>query len=141
MSYEYDVAILGAGPGGYVAALRARQLGLSTVVIEKEKPGGVPATAAPGIGFVGQKVLFEGAVGRKVEGGARKANPGIFPDRVGIVGVRRDTPVPRAHAGDVLLRSLEDRDENEIVLTEAVKVGLLHPVAHVRQRGRLRTEE
>lgn len=38
---SYDVAILGAGPGGYVAAIRARQLGLKTVVIEKDKPGGV----------------------------------------------------------------------------------------------------
>ena len=33
---KYDVAILGAGPGGYVAALRASQLGLKTVIIEKE---------------------------------------------------------------------------------------------------------
>jgi len=37
----YDVAIIGAGPGGYVAAIRAAQLGLKTCVIEKEKPGGV----------------------------------------------------------------------------------------------------
>jgi dihydrolipoamide dehydrogenase len=32
----YDVAILGSGPGGYVAAIRAGQLGLSTVVVEKD---------------------------------------------------------------------------------------------------------
>ena len=37
----YDLAILGAGPGGYVAAIRAAQLGLKTCVIEKDKPGGV----------------------------------------------------------------------------------------------------
>lgn len=37
----YDVAILGAGPGGYVAAIRAAQLGLSVCVIEKAIPGGV----------------------------------------------------------------------------------------------------
>ena len=37
----YDVAILGAGPGGYVAAIRASQLGLSACVIEKATPGGV----------------------------------------------------------------------------------------------------
>jgi dihydrolipoamide dehydrogenase len=36
-----DVAILGAGPGGYVAAIRASQLGLKTVIIEKEQLGGV----------------------------------------------------------------------------------------------------
>src|SRR3990172_1845167 len=37
---KYDVAILGAGPGGYVAAIRAAQLGKKVVLIEKEKLGG-----------------------------------------------------------------------------------------------------
>src|SRR3954462_3395136 len=32
----YDVAIIGSGPGGYVAAIRAGQLGLRTVVIERD---------------------------------------------------------------------------------------------------------
>jgi len=41
MDTEYDVAIIGAGPGGYVAAIRAAQLGLKACVIEKDKPGGV----------------------------------------------------------------------------------------------------
>src|SRR6266508_3037271 len=38
---EYDVAIIGAGPGGYVAAIRAAKLGLSTAVIAKDKVGGL----------------------------------------------------------------------------------------------------
>lgn len=38
---KYDVAILGAGPGGYVAAIRAAQNGLKTVVIEAQHLGGV----------------------------------------------------------------------------------------------------
>ncbi|MGL1920029.1 MAG: dihydrolipoyl dehydrogenase [Hyphomicrobiales bacterium] len=37
----YDVAIIGAGPGGYVTAIRAKQLGLSVVVIEREHYGGI----------------------------------------------------------------------------------------------------
>ena len=37
----YDLAVIGAGPGGYVAAIRAAQLGLKTVVIEEEALGGV----------------------------------------------------------------------------------------------------
>ncbi len=37
---NYDVAIFGAGPGGYVAAMRSAQLGLKTVLIEKEFVGG-----------------------------------------------------------------------------------------------------
>lgn len=38
---KYDVAILGAGPGGYVAAIKAAQNGLKTAIIEKEAIGGV----------------------------------------------------------------------------------------------------
>ena len=37
----FDLAVLGAGPGGYVAAIRAAQLGMKTVVIEREHLGGV----------------------------------------------------------------------------------------------------
>jgi dihydrolipoamide dehydrogenase len=38
---KYDVAIIGAGPGGYVAAIRAGQTGLKTVLAEKENIGGM----------------------------------------------------------------------------------------------------
>ncbi|MFT5891931.1 MAG: dihydrolipoamide dehydrogenase [Dokdonia sp.] len=38
---KYDVIVLGTGPGGYVAAIRASQLGLKTAVVEKESLGGV----------------------------------------------------------------------------------------------------
>ncbi len=41
MSVKYDIAILGGGPGGYVAAIRAAQLGIKTVVIDKDNLGGV----------------------------------------------------------------------------------------------------
>jgi dihydrolipoamide dehydrogenase len=37
----YDVVIIGGGPGGYVAAIRAAQLGLKTALIEKDRVGGV----------------------------------------------------------------------------------------------------
>jgi dihydrolipoamide dehydrogenase len=37
---EYDVIVIGGGPGGYVAAIRAAQLGQKTAVIEKDKAGG-----------------------------------------------------------------------------------------------------
>jgi dihydrolipoamide dehydrogenase len=40
MADSYDVIVIGGGPGGYVAAIRAAQLGLSTAVVEKDKPGG-----------------------------------------------------------------------------------------------------
>ena len=35
MSQQFDVIVIGAGPGGYVAAIRAAQLGLKTACIEK----------------------------------------------------------------------------------------------------------
>ena len=38
---DYDLVVLGAGPGGYVAAIRAAQLGLRTAVVERDRPGGV----------------------------------------------------------------------------------------------------
>ena len=38
---NYDVIVLGSGPGGYVTAIRASQLGLKTAVIEKESLGGI----------------------------------------------------------------------------------------------------
>src|SRR4051812_49588787 len=37
MASEYDVVVIGAGTGGYVAAIRAAQLGLRTAVVEKQK--------------------------------------------------------------------------------------------------------
>ncbi|MGO9545285.1 MAG: dihydrolipoyl dehydrogenase [Rhodomicrobium sp.] len=41
MAEAFDVAVIGAGPGGYVAAIRAAQLGLKTAVIEREHLGGI----------------------------------------------------------------------------------------------------
>lgn len=41
MAEKYDVIVIGSGPGGYVAAIRASQLGLKTAVIEKEELGGI----------------------------------------------------------------------------------------------------
>jgi dihydrolipoamide dehydrogenase len=38
---NYDVIVLGSGPGGYVTAIRASQLGLKTAIVEKESLGGV----------------------------------------------------------------------------------------------------
>ena len=49
MSQQYDVAVIGAGPGGYVAAIRAAQLGFKTVCIDAgvNKKATPPRWAAP----------------------------------------------------------------------------------------------
>ena len=39
--FDYDLIIIGSGPGGYVAAIRAAQLGLKTAIVEREYLGGV----------------------------------------------------------------------------------------------------
>lgn len=41
MQKQYDIAVLGGGPGGYVAAIRAGQLGFKTVVLDKDNLGGI----------------------------------------------------------------------------------------------------
>lgn len=40
MSGKYDVVVIGAGPGGYVAAIKAAKLGLKTAIIEERRAGG-----------------------------------------------------------------------------------------------------
>ena len=50
---EVDVAVIGGGPAGYVAAIRAAQLGGKVIVVEKEKLGGVCLN----IGCIPTKVL------------------------------------------------------------------------------------
>ena len=41
MADQFDVVVLGSGPGGYVAAIRAAQLGLKTAIVERESLGGI----------------------------------------------------------------------------------------------------
>ena len=54
---QYDLAVIGSGPGGYVAAIRASQLGLKTVCIEKRDLGGVCLN----IGCIPTKALLKSA--------------------------------------------------------------------------------
>jgi dihydrolipoamide dehydrogenase len=57
MADQYDVIVIGAGPGGYVAAIRAAQLGLKTAIIEKQWLGGVCLN----IGCIPSKALLRNA--------------------------------------------------------------------------------
>lgn len=54
---EYDVVVIGAGPGGYVAAIRAAQLGLKTAIVEKRWLGGVCLN----VGCIPSKALLKNA--------------------------------------------------------------------------------
>ena len=57
MAEHYDVVVIGAGPGGYVAAIRAAQLGLKTAVVEKQYWGGVCLN----VGCIPSKALIRNA--------------------------------------------------------------------------------
>jgi dihydrolipoamide dehydrogenase len=54
---RFDLAVIGSGPGGYVAAIRAAQLGLRVAVIEEDRPGGVCLNW----GCIPSKALLTGA--------------------------------------------------------------------------------
>ncbi len=54
---EYDVVVIGAGPGGYVSAIRSSQLGLKTAIVEKRFLGGVCLN----IGCIPSKALIKSA--------------------------------------------------------------------------------
>ena len=63
MSNDYDVIVIGAGTGGYVAAIRAAQLGLETAVVEKQKALGGTCLL---VGCIPTKALLEHAHALKV---------------------------------------------------------------------------
>ena len=69
-STQYDVSVIGAGPGGYVAAIRASQLGAKTAIVEKQYMGGtclnvgcIPSKAMLHIAEVMQTVEAMGELG------------------------------------------------------------------------------
>src|ERR1700741_5042150 len=72
---KYDCIVIGSGPGGYVAAIRAAQLGLQTAVVEKGNTGGgclneacIPAKAMLRVAEVLQEVQHADSFGIKVDG-------------------------------------------------------------------------
>ena len=69
MANEYDLIVIGAGTGGYVAAIRAAQLGLSVAVVEKQKALGGTCLL---VGCIPTKALLEHAHAMKVIQHARE---------------------------------------------------------------------
>src|SRR5213080_4277367 len=75
MAEPFDVIVIGGGPGGYVAAIRAAQLGMRTAVVEKDEPGGrclnyacIPAKAVLRVADVLSEVDEAGDFGINVSG-------------------------------------------------------------------------
>jgi dihydrolipoamide dehydrogenase len=83
MADKYQVVVIGAGPGGYVAALRAAQLGMKTAIVEKEYVGGVclnwgciPSKALLYVSELKRTIMEADKIGLKSE------NVGIDIDRL-----------------------------------------------------------
>src|ERR671935_1137172 len=72
---KFDCVVIGSGPGGYVGAIRAAQLGMKTAVVEKENVGGrclneacIPAKAILRVAEVMSEVGHAGQFGISVSG-------------------------------------------------------------------------
>src|SRR4051812_12544648 len=74
MADSFDLIVIGAGPGGYVAAIRAAQLGMKTAIVERENLGGIclnwgciPTKALLKTGEVYEKLSHLGDYGLSAE--------------------------------------------------------------------------
>src|SRR3954469_16844434 len=62
MSKKFDVVVIGGGPGGYIAAIRAAQLGFSTACIDEwknSKGGAAPGGTCTNVGCIPSKALLQ----------------------------------------------------------------------------------
>lgn len=74
---EFDLVVIGSGPGGYVAAIRASQLGLKTAIVERESLGGICLNW----GCIPTKALLKS--GEKFESLSHLKDYGLSADKVG----------------------------------------------------------
>jgi pyruvate/2-oxoglutarate dehydrogenase complex dihydrolipoamide dehydrogenase (E3) component len=88
MPGQPQIAILGAGPGGYVAAIRAARLDARVTVVESQPLGGVcltwgciPSKALVGVVELGDKVKKADAMGLRVSGSVRSSADGRTKER------------------------------------------------------------
>ncbi|TGJ98272.1 dihydrolipoyl dehydrogenase [Leptospira langatensis] len=129
MAEKYDVTVIGGGPGGYVAAIRASQLGLNVCLVEKEKLGGVCLNW----GCIPTKALLESAhlleSIRKSETFGLKVS-GVDPDFPGIVKRSRGVADTMSNGVDFLMKknkisvkkgSAVFKDKNTIWLPDTSK--------------------
>src|SRR5918996_2311772 len=97
---SYDCIVIGSGPGGYVAAIRATQLGMKTAVVEKDAIGGrclnyacIPAKGVLRVADVYSEVQHAGDFGIKVNGakidfkGVAKHRDNVIKTLTGGVGM------------------------------------------------------
>jgi len=109
MSQQFDVVVIGGGPGGYVAAIRAAQLGFSTACIDEwknDKGGPAPGGTCTNVGCIPSKALLQSSEHFEHAGHAF-ADHGIGLDNLSIdvakmLG-RKDTVVKQNNDGILYL--------------------------------------
>ena len=119
---EYDLIVIGGGPGGYVSAIKAAQLGLKVALIEKEKVGGTCLLR----GCIPTKTLLANAHVVQVIQHVRRARQS---------GGQREqaASIVEVAAGD---RLAVDHCGNRVVATQAGRRGLRLPgLARAEQQG------
>jgi dihydrolipoamide dehydrogenase len=120
----YDVVVIGSGPGGYSAALRAAQLGFDTVLVEKEKTlGGVCLN----VGCIPSKALLDSSE-RYHQARHKMAEHGIE-----IKDVRLDLETMMSRKNKVV----EELTHNLRQLLEGSKIEIIHGTARVEAPDRV----
>jgi len=126
MAEPFDVIVIGGGPGGYVAAIRAAQLGQRTAVVEKDKPGGrcLNYACIPAKTLLHTAEVFDEVVNGGAELGIKVQKPTIDWKALG----ERRASVSAGLSGGV--KMLWDKNKVELIEGEAsltadgnVKVG------------------
>ena len=101
MSVDFDVAVIGGGPGGYIAAIRAAQLGLKTVCVDDWKTDGKPAPGGTctNVGCIPSKALLEASAHYEM------ARDGLGHFGVDIRGVGLDMARMQARRASIVRQS------------------------------------
>jgi len=120
---QYDVAIIGAGPGGYVASIRAGQLGLKTVCIERDPRLGGTCTLR---GCIPTKAILHTA--ELFENAKESAEQGVV-----VQGVQLDMASVRKHKESVVTKSSKGVE----FLFRKNKVDRVHGHARLAGPGRI----
>lgn len=125
MAPDYDILIIGSGPGGYVAAVRAAQLGLKAAIIEKTHIGGV----CPNWGCIPTKALL-----RSADVFHAISNAANFGMTVGDVSIDMDLLVQRS-------RGIADQMANGVgYLLKKNKVDTIWGDAKIIGKGQVKVE-
>ena len=119
MSKNFDVVVIGAGPGGYIAAIRAAQLGFSTACIDEwknDKGGPAPGGTCTNVGCIPSKALLQSSEYFD------HAGHGFAEHGIDIKGLSIDVPRMRARKNAVV----KQNNDGILYLFKKNKVSFFH---------------